>query len=199
MFYLGSCFDFFFFLIMHLLDEEVTVGSSLGPWQGLQVALELGQYLNSRHWALFPFLFKKKQILPPSLHTPMAGRSPGWQLFARPGRQPSTHCPFLLPSLVPLGSVITGGEKSDLEIVEGFLCFSFQFFFFKPRVISIDPLSSRKFKATSQAAFGIFKPKWNLSKPGAPCPRKAEKKKKKKKGEKKKRNFANDSDHSESK
>jgi hypothetical protein len=183
---------------MHLLDEEVTVGSSLGPWQGLQVALELGQYLNSRHWALFPFLFKKKQILPPSLHTPMAGRSPGWQLFARPGRQPSTHCPFLLPSLVPLGSVITGGEKSDLEIVEGFLCFSFQFFFFKPRVISIDPLSSRKFKATSQAAFGIFKPKWNLSKPGAPCPRKAEKKKKKK-GEKKKRNFANDSDHSESK
>lgn len=49
---------------MHLLDEEVTVGSSLGPWQGLQVALELGQYLNSRHWALFPFLFKKKQILP---------------------------------------------------------------------------------------------------------------------------------------
>lgn len=112
MFYLGSCFDFFFFLIMHLLDEEVMVGSGLGrgcrwPWSWDSI-LTQGTGL-----FIVPFLNK---ILPLSLQSPHGWKKP-WAptLPAYPGRRPSARWPISSPPpMFLLGSLITGGVKNDL-------------------------------------------------------------------------------------
>lgn len=120
MFYLGSCFDFF--LIMHLLDEEVTVGSGLGrgcrwPWSWDSI-LTQGTGLS-----IFPFL---KKILSPSLQTPHGWKKP-WAPISllTLGGGPVPTGLFLPPPMFLLGSLITGGVKNDLWIVEGFICFVF--------------------------------------------------------------------------
>lgn len=63
MFYLGSCFDliFFFFLILHLLDEEVMVGS--GPGRGCRWPWSWDSIL-TQGTGLFTVPFLKKNPTP---------------------------------------------------------------------------------------------------------------------------------------
>lgn len=95
MFYLGSCFDFFFFLIMHLLDEEVMVGS--GPGRGCRWPWSWDSIL-TQGTGLFTVPFLKKKSYPFPFNPPMAGRSLGRQLsLLTPGGGPVPAGLFLPP------------------------------------------------------------------------------------------------------
>lgn len=112
MFYLGSCFDFFFFLIMHLLDEEVMVGS--GPGRGCRWPWSWDSIL-TQGTGLFTVPFFKKNptpfpSIPPWLEEALGANSP---CLPREVAQCPLAYFFPLPMFL-LGSLITGGVKNDL-------------------------------------------------------------------------------------